>query len=105
LRPGLPLAETLAQRLAYRSHMDYRGLTDYDPFFQEEYNNKRKEYTDPMNYVSNLVDHHREKRYILSLDQENAKEYCKRFSEQALSAIMNTDITQEPNLAKFLIKK
>jgi len=105
LRPDLPLAETLAQRVAHRSHMDYRGLTDYEPFFQQEYNNKRKEYTDPMNYVSNLVDHHREKRYILSLDQENAKEYCKRFSEQALSAIMNTDITQEPNLAKFLIKK
>jgi hypothetical protein len=105
LRPGLPLAETLAQRVAHRSHMDYRGLTDYEPFFQQEYNNKRKEYTNSMNYVSDLVDRHREKRYILSLDQESSTEYCKRFSGQVLSDIMNTDITQEPNLARFVVKK
>jgi hypothetical protein len=85
--------------------MDYRGLTEYEPFFQQEYNNKRKEYTNPMNYVSDLVDRHREKRYILSLDQESSKEYCKRFSEQALSDIMNTDITQEASLARFVVKK
>jgi hypothetical protein len=105
LRPGLPLAETLAQRVAHRSHMDYRGLTDYEPFFQEEYNLKRKEYTEPMNYVSDLVDKHREKRYILSLNEESAKEYCQRFTEQELADILNTDITQEPNLARFVVKK
>ena len=105
LRPGLPLSETLARRLAYRSHMDYRGLIEYEPFFQEEYNNKRKEYTDPMNYVSDLVDKHREKKYILSLSEESAKEYCKRFTDNILFDIMNTDITKEPSLARFIIKK
>ena len=105
LRPGLPLSETLARRLAYRSHMDYRGLIEYEPFFQEEYNNKRKEYTDPMNYVSDLVDKHREKKYILSLSEESAKEYCKRFTGNILFDIMNTDITKEPSLARFIIKK
>jgi hypothetical protein len=105
LRPGLSLADTLARRLAYRSHMDYRGLIEYEPFFQEEYNNKRKEYTDPMNYVSDLVDKHREKKYILSLSEESAKEYCKRFTGNILFDIMNTDITKEPSLARFIIKK
>jgi hypothetical protein len=105
LRPGLSLADTLARRLAYRSHMDYRGLIEYEPFFQEEYNNKRKEYTDPMNYVSDLVDKHREKKYILSLSEESAKEYCKRFTDNILFDIMNTDITKEPSLARFIIKK
>ena len=105
LRPGLPLAETLSTRVGYRSHMDYRGLTEYEPFFQQEYNDRRKEYTEPMNYVSDLVDKHRTKKYISSLNEEAAKEYCARFTEQELSEIMNTDLTQEPSLARFVIKK
>jgi hypothetical protein len=58
-----------------------------------------------MNYVSDLVDKHREKKYILSLSEESAKEYCKRFTDNILFDIMNTDITKEPSLARFIIKK
>ncbi len=105
LRPGLPLAETLSTRVGYRSHMDYRGLNDYEPFFQPEYNNRRKEYTEPMNYVSDLFDKHRTKKYISSLSEDAATEYCKRFSENELNEIMNTDLTQEPSLARFIIAK
>ena len=58
-----------------------------------------------MNYISDLVDKHREKKYILSLNEESAKEYCKRFPEQELASIMNTDINQEPSLATFVLRK
>jgi hypothetical protein len=105
LRPGLPLAETLFNRVAYRSHMDYRGLTDYKPFFQQEYNERRKEYTEPMNYVSDLIDKHGTKKYIMSMTDQEAKEYCSRFTEQELADIMNTDITQQPSLINFVAKK
>lgn len=102
LRPGLPLAETLSKRVGYRSHMDYRGMTDYEPFFQEEYNNRRKEYTDPMNHVSDLIDRYSLKRIIMSLNEESAKEYCKRFNTVDLEKIMSVDLSQEPKIFKKL---
>lgn len=103
LQPGLPLAETLAKRIAFRSHMDYKGLTNYEPFFQEEYNKRRKEYTDSMNYFSDMFFKHHSREIIIGHTDLNVRqEYCKRFTPEELEDIMNTDIRSDPILAPFV---
>lgn len=103
LRNGLPLAETLAKRIAFRTHMDYQGYTDYEPFLQEKYNLKRKEYTDSMNYFSDMFFKHHSREIIIShKDLSVRQEYCKRFTKEQLDDIMNTDIRNDPVLAPFV---
>ena len=102
LRPDVDIKAAIEKRVAYRHPCDYRGMNDYEPFYQEEYNKKRREYTDRIFYNSDMFDRHQTKRLIESMTETERIEYVKRFNLDELEKIMNTNIfTDAPHLAKF----
>jgi hypothetical protein len=103
IRPNLDMVKFIENRIAYRHPCDYRGMNDYEPFFQEKYNELRRNFTDRIFFNSDMFDKHQTKKIIESLSEEERAEYVKRFTEQELATILATDIfTEAPHLSKFV---
>ena len=105
LKEGLDFKETMYNRYAIRSACDYQDMGDYEPFYQEEYNLRRKEYTDPMNHNSDALFKHHTKLVLESLNEAESVEYVKRFTPERLNEIVSYDLSNDPHLYRFIKHK
>lgn len=102
VRAGMDSNAVIQKRVAYRHPCDYRGMNDYEPFYQEKFNKGRREFTDKIFFNSDIFDKHNIKHLINSMTEYERAEYIKRFNDDELSAILSTDIAiQAPHLANF----
>jgi hypothetical protein len=104
LKEGVDLKETIAKRFGIRSACDYQGI-DYEPFYQEEYNLKRKVYMDPMNHNSHALYKHHTKLTIQSMSESDRIGYVKRFTQERLEEIMSYNLLDDPHLHRFIKHK
>ena len=105
IKEGLDLKNFISNRLAFRSACDYQGLDNYEPFYQEEYNLRRKKYLDPMNHNSQALYKHHIKMVMAGLNTEELSEYIKRFTPEKLNEIRSYDLSQDPHLYRFIKDK
>jgi alpha-ketoglutarate-dependent taurine dioxygenase len=102
VRDGLPVKELLSERVAIRSSWDYRN-NDYKPFYQEEYNQLRKNYTDSIFRNSDGFDKYYARKMIESLDDTERQMYISRYTAEQLAEILAYDIhTADPQLSRFV---
>jgi len=91
IRPGLNMTQELTQRLGYRCAMDYAGLEDYNPYFQEPYIGRR---TESMKLISEVgkLNHLREMRTTISeLTGDERKEFLSRFPKDQIRDFLKVD--------------
>ena len=91
IRPGLNMTQELTQRLGYRCPMDYAGLEDYNPYFQEPYIGKR---TESMKLISEVgkLNHLREMKTTISeLAGDERKEFLSRFPKDQIKQLLKVD--------------
>jgi hypothetical protein len=105
LKEGLDLKEVIAKRFGVRSACDYQGLSEYDPFYQEEYNLRRKKFMDPMNHNSHALYKHHTKMTMQAMTETERDEYVKRFTAEQLNDIISYDLSQDPHLQRFIQHK
>lgn len=91
IKPGLDMTTELSQRLGYRCPMDYAGLEDYNPYFQEPYISRRKESMKLILEISKS-NRLREIKYTLGqLSGLERKEFLSRFNKEQLKELLTAD--------------
>jgi hypothetical protein len=102
VREGFNELDVLTNRLGYHGLYDYRNLKNYKPFFQEEYNVLRTNYTDEADIVSDQVDKRTLRKVMNSMTNSDHTEFIKRFNEEELAEILAFDMnTHIPHVDDF----
>jgi len=91
IRPGLDMTKELTQRLGYRCPMDYAGLEDYNPYFQEPYISKRNESMKLILEVGKLNQLREMKTTISELAGDERREFLNRFPKDQVKDLLKSD--------------
>jgi hypothetical protein len=91
IRPGLDITKELTQRLGYRCPMDYAGLEDYNPYFQEPYISRRNESMKLILEVGKLNQLREMKTTIAELAGDERREFLSRFPKDQVKDLLKSD--------------
>jgi hypothetical protein len=100
IRPGLNMKQELSQRLGYRCPLDYAGMEDYNPYFQEPYISRRNESMKLILEVGRLNYLREMKITINELSGEERREFLSRFTKEQIKELLTVDPSYN-NIASY----
>ena len=91
IRPGLDMTQELTKRLGYRCPLDYAGMEDYNPYFQEPYISRRNESMKLILEVGKLNRLQEIKTTLNELKGGERKEFLSRFTKDQVKELLTVD--------------